>query len=656
MKPFFRHFLPLALVAFSASTLQAFDATAWLYEQPFSINATGLTRLELPPETLNVALQSQEDIRLISPSGVETPFLIERETLLPPSSSAVVNFESTFANGITQLEFTSPSATSSNEVTLESPSQAFLKPIRLEATLDGSNWTELAKDTVLFRQASGAERMNVSFAAGNWKQWRVFVDDQRSEPIPFTGARVGHLPQPQVSVAQPVTFTKLDDSKWRVDLGARQLRVASLRLECATPVFARRVNVAYELEEQGTKRLIQVKEARIYRVPDEGALKMESLDVPLHQVIPASSLLLTIENGNSPPLELSGISATRYPVSLVFFPREVGPWKLIAGNRDAMQPAYDLPSLHIPLRQGKATKAELGALVANPSFKQPVPLPAVEAKGALIDLAGWKYRKPLSPQHTGIIRFELDTTVLANAGYSFSDLRLIQNEKQIPFLLETVKEPRFIRPQVSIEADAKRPTVSIWKIVMPLSDLPLTALTADSKSPLFDREFFLNAKLDPKNPSRTSLVASGRWVKTSPAGGNRLSLQFLASRLPDTFTLETDNRDNPAIELEDVAVSYRSSALVAKVVETSPMYLYYGNPQAAAPLYDLQLLRQELLASAKVDATLGDQEILKPSAKQPSSTSGAGVGSPLLWIVLALVVIVLLVIIAKMLPPVEKGE
>ena len=655
MHPFSHAICALVLATITTtSSVHALDATAWNYEQPFAIGAPGLTRLELPPETLNVALPLQEDVRLISPSGVETPFVIERETLLPPRSSAVVNFKASLVNGVTLLEFTSPTSDAVNDLRLESPASAFLKSIRVEAAVEGTNWTELVKDTVIFRQASGAEKLSVSLPVGNWKQWRVSIDDQRSEPVPFTGAKIGHVPNPQLTVSQAVALTKVDNSKWRVDLGARNLRLATLNVDLPTPVFARRVSVSYELEEQGVKRSVEMARAQIYRVPGEGGLKMESLAIPVHGAIPASSLVLTIDNGNSPPLEIGGLTATRYPVSLVFFPQEAGQWKLIAGNREARSPAYDLETIQVPLRQGKASGVALGRLMANPSFKEPVALPAVDAKGAAIDLAAWKYRKVISPHRTGVIRLEVDPAVLAHAELSLADLRLIQNGRQIPFLLSPSKGQRSIRPEVIGAADAKRPTVSIWNVTMPRAGLPVASLTADSKTPLFERNFVAAMKQEPPHSARMTHIGSGRWVKSSLNDNSQLAMHIQASRLPETFVLETDNGDNPPIELHDVQVIYDVTEVVAKIVEEAPVHLYYGNRAAGAPRYDLQLLRQELLAASPIIVTVGDEETLKPGTWSESSTPSAG--SPLLWIVLAAVVIVLLVIMAKMLPPVEKTE
>ena len=44
--------------------------------------------------------------------------------------------------------------------------------------------------SLLFREASGIEQLNLSFPGGVWKHLRVTLDDGNSPPIAFTGASV----------------------------------------------------------------------------------------------------------------------------------------------------------------------------------------------------------------------------------------------------------------------------------------------------------------------------------------------------------------------------------------------------------------------------------------------------------------------------------
>ena len=75
-------------------------------------------------------------------------------------------------------------------VTLETPANDFIKAVRVESSDDGNRWQIIAQGQPIFRQPYGASHLEISFPAGVSKWLRLTVDDQRSQPIPFTGALV----------------------------------------------------------------------------------------------------------------------------------------------------------------------------------------------------------------------------------------------------------------------------------------------------------------------------------------------------------------------------------------------------------------------------------------------------------------------------------
>lgn len=81
--------------------------------------------------------------------------------------------------------------------------------------------------------------------------------------------------------------------------------------------------------------------------------------------------------------------------------------------------------------------------------------------------------------------------------------------------------------------------------------------------------------------------------------------------------------------------------------------LYYGNPQVAAPRYDLSLVAGQLLAADQAEATLAAEEQLK---KSWSEGSQPGKGGVVFWGILAVVVVVLLAIISRLVPRPSPGQ
>ena len=116
----------------------------------------------------------------------------------------------------------------------------------------------------------------------------------------------------------------------------------------------------------------------------------------------------------------------------------------------------------------------------------------------------------------------------------------------------------------------------------------------------------------------------------------------------DTLILETENGDNPPIELEQFAAFYPATRVLFKAKADDRLLLYYGQRQASPPSYDLSLVAAELLAADKATATLTAEEQLKKSSWAESQTPGRG--GVVFWGILAVVVIGLLVVIARLLP------
>jgi hypothetical protein len=115
----------------------------------------------------------------------------------------------------------------------------------------------------------------------------------------------------------------------------------------------------------------------------------------------------------------------------------------------------------------------------------------------------------------------------------------------------------------------------------------------------------------------------------------------------DTLFLETHNGDNPPIQLDKFQLFYPSTRVLFKAKAEDQIFLYYGNPRAAAPRYDLNLVAGQLLAADKAAASLSGEQQLK---KSTWTETPPGKGGPLFWGILAIVVVVLLIIIARLLP------
>jgi hypothetical protein len=100
------------------------------------------------------------------------------------------------------------------------------------------------------------------------------------------------------------------------------------------------------------------------------------------------------------------------------------------------------------------------------------------------------------------------------------------------------------------------------------------------------------------------------------------------------------------LELEKFQVSLPVIRMLFKAPPGTTTKLCYGNANAIAPGYDLDLVAAPILAAARSDATLADADPTGPPQWRPSNRSP----SLVFFAVLALVVTGLVVIIVRLLP------
>ena len=580
----------LSFASFCASATFAtaeINPTEWRWEQVVEVNTPGMTQLDLPPATLDASQPSLADLRLIAPDGVETPWLLENT--IPPK---IITHETTGFRA--SLEGRSTVLTAHNAagpiefVTLNSPARGFLKSVQIEGSNDGQTWQPIASDEIVFRQKSGAERLRVPVTPGDWSQLRVTLDDDRSPPVAFTGISITPASSRAKTVNHKANITNRSEAdgetQLTLNLAAKNLNLEEIALDVADGVFSRTCKVSLELPSSNgspTRRVIG--SGTIYRVLAENGAQAESLTITLNQRVPNDTLIVSIANGDSPPLDIRAATAARYPERLLFYASQAGRWKLLTGNRHASAPHYDLSPLRKELSQASASQLTPGPLTASPDYQAPQALPDVEPAGSEIDLSDWGRRRTVQSKLPGVVRIELDVEALSHLSrMDLGDLRLIQNGRQIPWLREPNPRLHTVSPQITDEPDPKRPTVSRWKIATPSSGLPIHSIDIESPDPLFTRSlrFLQHGKDDLGNPW-TNTLNSKTWTQ-APGDGNSsksITVPLDNVRVSDAIWIETDNGDNPAIRLENVIINYQAPAVIAKITSDAPVFLYYENPK-----------------------------------------------------------------------------
>lgn len=215
-------------------------------------------------------------------------------------------------------------------------------------------------------------------------------------------------------------------------------------------------------------------------------------------------------------------------------------------------------------------------------------------------------------------------------------------------MIERTSIDRTVSLTAASSNDRERPTVSRWQLKLPQAAIPITRISCASDSSLFERTFRLWEELtDERGDKYPSELAQATWrrVPSQPAGPLVVSLE----RTPrsDTILIETENGDNPPIELHDFRGYYPATRVIFTSAKSQPIALYYGNDEASAPRYDAKLVAAQLLRSEKIAAVLGSQETLKTERVRETVRGSARY---IFWGALGIVVVALFALISRLLP------
>ncbi len=631
----------------------------WPHEQRFDVPVAGLVRLSLPTATLDAARPGLEDLRLYDDAGVEVPYMIER----PQPAGKVIRDAKSFqvsVNGTTTvLTLEGGLAQPLDRVRLETPAVAFIKAVRVEGSANGQDWQTLAQGEPIFRQPGGVDQLELAVPAGTWPWLRLTVDDQRSQPIPFTGARVqAAAVEPAPAEAVAVTIVRRDESpgqtRLTISLGAANLDLAALQIDTPEPLFTRPVTLAVSQVQDGTVREQSLAHGVVYRVAVAGQPVASSVTVALERLVRSRQLLLLIENNDSPPLPITAVRAERRPVYQVFLARSAGPYHLLTGNRRCAAPSFDLAALSANLKTVAVLPLKFSPLADNPDFRRTEVLAGIQEGGSALDVSAWKFRKAVKPSRSGAQRIEIDLDVLSHAKPGFGDLRLLSAGKQLPYILEATSISRSLAPIVTTASDKKDPRISRWILKLPRAGLPITRLYCEARTPLFRREVTLCEEVSHDRGEKYRRPLGGAsWVQIPDRTSQQFILSLDSPPTGDTLVLETHNGDNPPIELEKFQAFYPATRILFKAQLGDEWLLYYGNPSIASPQYDLSLVADQLLAADQTDAVLAAEEQLKKSWGEGHRPGSGGV---VFWGMLAVVVVALLIIISRLLPQTPRAD
>ena len=625
----------------------ALDAPLLAGAQPFHVNEVAAAEGRAA-----VAIGGAADLRLYDAANREVPYL-----LVTPKVEA--QWRGTRLLRVAPTKFTSgfeadlEAMLPIDGVRIQGLAAPFLKRVQVEGSGDRSHWTLLVPDATLFDLPNdGLALTALDFAAGSYQYLRFTWDDRASARMALprrVEARVASATRGPAPLRTAVIVERRPSepgkSRFRIRLPGAHLPIVAIELTVGGGNVLRTARITEGRLDGSTVVPSELGTATLRRSVRDG-LAAASLRIPIAPPSEAQ-LELAVDDGNNPPLDVTGATAVFATLPFVFFESNGQPLVARYGNDRLAAPKYDLeaerdrvPSLTLAAARWGLPRDAVPAAAADSAVAMPT-------AGAAIDPQTFRYSRAIPLGAAGLTTLPLDAAALAHG--SLSDVRIATDDgHQVPFLVERLDEPLSVAlpAPTRVTVRGEPPSRSRYRIQLPYAGLPGARLVLHTDARVFDRQVALEmlppADADARSRTPVTLVGMA-WRHADPElPAPALTLDVPPVPVAD-LSLIVDEGDNAPLPLHDATLLLPAYRLRFFRDGHTPLMLVYGRPDLGAPRYDLALLAPRLLGAPA-------QEIAAGAERAVTNVTGV-TPTVVFWCALALAVLVLLVLIARLLRP-----
>lgn len=660
------------LCLFVASASNA--APAFHYDRPVIAGGPGPNRLNVDGPLLGGARRltysgttptgGLEDLRLYDAAGQEVAYLLippalpaeewEPGSLLP---IAATEKRSGFEVDLHQLRHI-------DRLRLSGVAAPFLKRVSLEGSGDRQRWVTLVAEGTLFDLPE--ERLvqtELSFPPADLRYLRLRWDDRNSAVVSAPASASVHVAGPGAAppaLRLAVTFERRPSeprvSRFRIHLPAAHLPIAALQLTCGGEHLRRKAEVTeprlFDTEVKPTMLGTQ-----LLQRTSRGDAVADDLRIAL---LPPQGpqLDLEVDDGDNPPLDLTGVEIELLPLPWIFFESRGGE-NLTArfGDPKLAAPRYDLEAVRRTVDKLTLHEAHWGERrTFEPAEQEAAQMTDdLPAGGPLQDRPDWQFTRSIDTDTAGLAAIVLDAAVLAHSP-QLRDLRIVDaNGQQVPYVLERLAAPLSVELPDLEPLPARTPqyrSESRYRLQLPSAQLPPSQLVLQTSSRVFQRHVAVLVERPAKDARSEPFqqnVAMASWQHRDPSSAASDLVLVLPPLPAADAELRMDEGDNAPLPLGRPRLllpGYRLRFFVRAAAET-PLTLLYGNPRAAAPRYDLSLLAPRVLEAAVQQVALGPE--VGADADRRARRPEGDIPRQLFWGALGIAVVGLLVLIARLL-------
>ena len=648
------------------------------------VEGAGLSRLVLPPEVLQACRPDLSDLRLFDWEGREIAFLLDtgrpagsRLEAIGRIAAAPIEVtrgerESDSGPPLRRETFTLPAppaaapGDASWELVCAIRAPEFVARVRVEGMGDGAPAGAIVDGASIFRLggARPAEKIRLPLPAIAAPRLRVTVESaSRSwlEPA-FTFERVRVFdPTGTVAIRLAALSRRSEAGRTILELERPGGVVPDLlKIGTTTAAFDRVIEV-WDGGQGGSGARLGA--ARLFRVAALGPAGVDEIPIGSAR---GDRLRVEIDDGDSPPLEEATFDAIVRQPSIVFAIPADRPTGAVSrraallrfGGGRAHRPRYDLSGL-LPPAAGTVTgeraevearlfdaamvrAASLGPPRDNPAFDRTPALAFAMHPGAEIDRAVFRHVRPLTVPEApeGLSRLTLQPEDLSLLNADWSDLRVADREgRQWPYLVE--REGTTLLVGLALGAPEPKRSGTVYTLQPGFSPLAFDQLLLDTDAGYFDRAFSLEGDRD--GASRT--LAQGRLVRP-PNGPRAVRIDLPRARVNRMRLVVQDGDDAPIPFRAAQARIVLPHAYVA--APAGEYLLMLGAPDLPAPRYELEQVRDVVLAARAAPIAVGPLRDNEARGVRARLTSGRTLQTTLLWGTILLAVGVLSIVTLRL--------
>ena len=457
-------------------------------------------------------------------------------------------------------------------------SPPFLKRVRLEGSGDRARWTLLvAEGTVFDLPNEQLRRTELIFRPGSFRYLRVTWDDTSSGRVPRPPLAVARQVRTAVAPSPLTTAVAFERrpsepgrSRFRIRLPGGRLPIVGLDLDVGGDRLLREASL-FEARLSGSEAVPALLGRSTLRRVVQGALTASSLRVPISPPL-EPQLDLVVDDGDNPPLELGGVTATFAELSWIYFESDGSALAARYGNPALAAPKYDLEAVRTSLQIDSLLDAAWGEARARTSEENAnLPAPLLPMVGASLESGLFPYLRAIPPGDAGLIALSLDAVALAHsAAAGFADLRVIDAAgRQVPYLVERASEPLAL--DLSLEQlttlpkalQPSRSTRSVYRVTLPFAGLPAPRLVLTTSARVFRRQLTLGIEREPDRRRRDpwiETVETAAWVhadQDTPTPALTLPLRLADAKELLVIVEEGDNSPLPLVSARLLLPAYR---------------------------------------------------------------------------------------------------